>query len=160
MTRDTKVIGRVYKHLTDNIEKYFTRSPRLYKYDQFKSALLKAGMAEFDGNNDFPIDFYAEMCDVALEWCWNRFDQLHEDEVRPIYADAWKFHKKYINANTDEEWQDMIKECDEISAIKEKEHLDQRRMYISRIYIAIMHHIDAVNKAEEKDPVGETPTVA
>ena len=145
MTKDTKVIGRVYMHLTDNIDKYFSRTPRLYKYDQLKGALQKAGKDEYAATSDFPIEFFEEMCEVVLDWCWNKFEGVSKDEIKPIYTEAWKFHKKYMNASTDAEWDEMIKAANSIAGAGGDAYSKENRYYVG-IYIAIMHHIEAINK--------------
>lgn len=151
MTKDTKIVGSVYGILAEGVEKYFSRSTRLFRYDALKKYLVDKGNEQYKATErQFPNEFYEEIANPILDWAWNGFDGVQKEHVTPLLKQVWKLHRKYISMDrlTDEALDKALNEFGELSkqqcaslAFIDKEEYSSR---IRAINAAAIRHIEAV----------------
>lgn len=164
MTKDTKIVGSVYGILADGVEKYFSRSTRLFRYDALKKYLVDKGNEQYKATDrQFPNAFYEEIANPILDWAWNGFNGLKEEDVTPLLKQVWKLHRKYISMDrlTDEALDKALDEFGELSkqqcaslAFIDNEEYSSR---IRAINAAAIRHIEAVYLCECEQGAASTP---
>jgi len=144
----TTVTGKVYGIVTDVMTKYFDHMP-LLMLTKYVATLNQSGNDAYKENKAFPVGFYKAMADLSIDWFMHHFDDLREEDIKPIYIHAWKFHRKYLLKAVDDPenvLDEMLTESEAVLAGYDS--ADGRIRYIHKIYVYAMRHVEAVIKAE------------
>ena len=143
MATDTKQYALVYKTITEALAKYWTRTPRLYRYDNFRKYLVKmASELHKAAPEVFPKDFYEEMTDTVLLWYWNRLEGLTEDDIVPTFQAVWRLQKKYLPIDfNDDTWTSFTAEMDTVVRDKPK--------YVGKLLLAVGNEFQRLERLKE-----------
>lgn len=155
MARDVKPYGKIYKYITETVEKNFGKHTLPWKYENTRTALLKAATDEYNADNTYPIRLQESMTDVVLRWCFDGYPQTEPTDILKIFQVLWAFHKKWLIAGEtytaseimtqmNKEATDLIEElCGGINTGFEK-----RKEKVQDLFVVAMEH--AIEMAKEE----------
>lgn len=161
MTRDPAIVGRVYGIIAEGIEKWFSRTPRLAKYELFRKYLTDAGNKAYrDTGGQFPIGFYEQLADVILDWAWNRFDGVEKGNLSKMLKQVWKLHRFYVTMDdlSMDAMDDGLEKFGMLAKRQQDELGGECNRYVAAISTAALRHVEAlakyINRQKEADAAG------
>ena len=113
-----KGTGKVYQILAQVMEQFLDKKSLMYE-GELKSLLIVKRNAAEQQVPFFPKYFFNEMADPLLRWHHDRFTDIRDHEITPMFHTLWMYHRKYLGqVQTEEMWEEAIKEGDAILADK------------------------------------------
>lgn len=161
MSMDIKTYGKVYKHITDAINRNFGQHTLPWKFDDLKCDLRRTKEKECE-DGTYPEELHEALSDMVLRWCFHGFKGTGKEEIYKIFIQLWKFHKRWLLRAAEHTAGEIIPLMDqeaanEISGLcsddPDSKYHDLRMDCITGLYEAVMESV--VGEAKEDNVDGK-----